>query len=452
MFLCAGIREYILETRDQVHDLESRVQKSKDNVEQVQKEMTTLTKHPLFERREGKNESLLQLEDREDRLRKRYDDITKVGETLHRLLKENLEYFKAEGESQIWQAYVDYVDEMVVDGFFNTIHCSLKFMLNNTENKESEALFEAHMELQSPDMVFKPSLDYGVADGFYDLIDGLVGDIYKQASKVSRLAAHSGQEHYQPDLEDMEELSEMRQELMDRIQNIMNKACEYRNSFDNYAYLWVDDRTEFMRQFLLYNHVLTTEEIEAHAEEGVPECPPTLEQFKEQIDTYEKIYEEVEGIEGTTMFEHWFRVDAKPFKQALLNIIKRWSFMFKQHLIDHVTNSLNDLADFIKTADSGLTKTVEEGDYNGLVECMGHLMAIKERQSSADEMFEPLKQTIELLKNYDQEMPEEVHQQLQVQTSVLLVIFCSIYNRLPDQDHLSLGYVILDQLCKPYNK
>jgi len=64
---------------------------------------------------------------------------------------------------------------------------------------------------------------------------------------------------------------------------IMNKACEYRNSFDSYSYLWVDDRNEFMRQFLLYNHVLTAEEIEAHAEEGVPECPPTLEQFKEQV-------------------------------------------------------------------------------------------------------------------------------------------------------------------------
>ena len=75
----------------------------------------------------------------------------------------------------------------------------------------------------------------------------------------------------------------MRQELMDRVQNVMNKAIEYRNSFDNYAYLWVDDRAEFMRQFLLYNHVLTTEEIEAHAEEGVPENPPTLEQFKQQV-------------------------------------------------------------------------------------------------------------------------------------------------------------------------
>ena len=77
----------------------------------------------------------------------------------------------------------------------------------------------------------------------------------------------------------------MRNELMERVQTVMNKALEYRNSFDNFAYLWVDDRNEFMRQFLLYNHVLTTEEIEAHAEEGVPENPPTLDQFKGQVTT-----------------------------------------------------------------------------------------------------------------------------------------------------------------------
>lgn len=46
-------------------------------------------------------------------------------------------------------------------------------------------------------MIFIPSLDIGIADGFYDLVDGLVGDIYKQASGIERLAKHSGQPHYQ---------------------------------------------------------------------------------------------------------------------------------------------------------------------------------------------------------------------------------------------------------------
>jgi len=65
-----------------------------------------------------------------------------------------------------------------------------------------------------------------------------------------------------------------------------------------------------------------------------------------QIDTYESIYQDVETVEGSIIFEKWFRVDARPFRQALLNIVKKWSFMFKQHLIDHVTNRpvLNDSA------------------------------------------------------------------------------------------------------------
>lgn len=75
---------------------------------------------------------------------------------------------------------------------------------------------------------------------------------------------------------------------------------------------------------------------------------------------------------------------------------------------------MNDLVEFIKIADVGLAEEVEEGDYDGLVAVMGHLMAVKDRQASTDEMFEPLKQTIELLKTYGQELPEEVHMQLQV--------------------------------------
>lgn len=69
---------------------------------------------------------------------------------------------------------------------------------------------------------------------------------------------------------------------------------------------------------------------------------------------------------------------------------------------------------------------MEEGDYEGLVECMGNLFAVKERQASTDEMFEPLKQTIELLKTYEQEMPEEVHLQLQVNIICLFMTDFSI--------------------------
>lgn len=58
----------------------------------------------------------------------------------------------------------------------------------------------------------------------------------------------------------------------------------------------MDDRQEFLRQFLLYGHMLTSDEIDVAGDEGVKENPPDLSQFKEQVDGFEAIYNEVESL------------------------------------------------------------------------------------------------------------------------------------------------------------
>jgi len=107
-----------------------------------------------------------------------------------------------------------------------------------------------------------------------------------------------------------------------------------------------------------------------------------------------------------------------------------------------IINSLKELGEFIKVTDKGLTKPVDEGDYDGLVECMEHLSAVKDRQANTDEMFEPLKQTIELLKTYEQEMPEEVHMQLQVS-----LIYCTVV--LEDQLINEVARIPFNSVVKP---
>lgn len=77
-------------------------------------------------------------------------------------------------------------------------------------------------------------------------------------------------------------------------------------------------------------------------------------------------------------------------------------------------NSLKELADFIEEADKGLSKPLVEGDYDGLLEIMGYLMKVKERQIETDNLFEPLKDIIELVKVYDMDFPEETYVLLQV--------------------------------------
>ncbi|XP_028422796.1 dynein axonemal heavy chain 9 isoform X2 [Perca flavescens] len=410
-----GVWQYIQEVRDSVCDLESRLQRTKDNVEAIQSCMSSWAS-PMFDRKEGKKDALLSLEDRAERVDRFYSLIRSSGEKIHFLLKSNLELFRAEPASNQWKAYIEYIDDMIIDGFFNSIECSLKFFLDNTDQLESSRrppLFEAQLDLKVPDMVFAPALEFGAGDNFFELVESLINDVFRISSLVPRLAQHSPSPHYQADMEDMADLADMRHLLMERVQGVMATCCEFRNSLERYSYLYVDDRKEFMRQFLLYGHILSGREVELYADDSVSESPPTLENFREQVDRYEKIYEEVHGLEPVHVFHGWMRVDGRSMKSALLNIIKKWSFMFKQHLIDHVTNSLSDLERFISVADAGLTQQVEEGDYGGLVGVLAHLLAVKERQNSTDAMFEPLQQTIGLLKLYEQELPDVVYKQLE---------------------------------------
>jgi dynein heavy chain, axonemal len=76
--------------------------------------------------------------------------------------------------------------------------------------------------------------------------------------------------------------------------------------------------------------------------------------------------------------------------------------------------SLNELEEFILKTNTQLKRPVKEGDYQLLVETMAHLASVKQREQATDALFIPLKETIELLKSYNQELPEEVHQQLEI--------------------------------------
>ncbi|NXG21537.1 DYH9 protein, partial [Grallaria varia] len=409
-----GVWAHISGAMDGVRDLEQRVQKSKDNVEEIQSIVGSWAS-PILERKDCKKDSVLSLEDCQDRLERRYSLVREAGQRIHSLLKENQSLLLADPASDSWKAYVDYVDEIVLDGFFTAIECSLKYLLENTDPKAGLApLFEVQLDLVIPDLVFRPSLDPGTHDGFCDMVEGLLNGIYHISSLVPRLATHSGFLHYQADLEAMPCLCSLRQALLCGLQVSVGSCRGYRGALERFSPLWAGDRRELSRRLLLHGRgPAAAAALEAPGQDGGPEAPPTLQHFREQIDSYERVYEEVTRIEPFSTFHGWVRVDARPFKASLMNEIKRWSLVFKQHLLDHVTHSLADLEEFIQTAETGLSRRVEQGDYDGLVEVMGHLLAVKERQSATDAMFEPLKETIELLRAYEQQLPQEVHQQLE---------------------------------------
>ena len=49
----------------------------------------------------------------------------------------------------------------------------------------------------------------------------------------------------------------MREQLIMRINEVMNRANKLKTSQSEFSYLWIDSRTEYMHNFLTYGRQLT---------------------------------------------------------------------------------------------------------------------------------------------------------------------------------------------------
>lgn len=81
-----GVWDHISGVMGDVHDLEQRVQRAKDNVEEIQSIVHSWGS-PVFERKDSKRESVLSLEECQERLERRYSLVRESGQRIHSLVK-----------------------------------------------------------------------------------------------------------------------------------------------------------------------------------------------------------------------------------------------------------------------------------------------------------------------------------------------------------------------------
>ncbi|XP_045488493.1 dynein beta chain, ciliary [Pieris rapae] len=411
---------YLQELHKLVGSLYDRMSRIQDNLKEIKAVLKTWSTQPLFERKEGKKDTLLNLEDRKERTTKRYSDIQTSAACIKTLLDENMHLFSMQEsqDSVKWLAYVAFIDGLIEEALFKSIACSMGYISEHMNPKNKLApLFEAQLELLEPDMVFSPTLDSNDEKGFTALIDNLINDILKMSTLIERIDKQKTESYYEQII-NHHDVIEMKEDIFDGIERVIDEANEFCKTFENYSYLWLEERDAIMEIFLEYGRILTPDEIDKIGSEDkdvqppVP-SPPKMEAFREQIDHYENLYMDIEDMESYKVFNSWFQVDIRPFRQALLNTVRKWGNMYKEHLVENVTSSLTDLGNFIREADEGLLQPVPEGDYEALVTVMGYLMNVKDRAVTTDDMFHPLTETIELLKFYDMDIPEEVNVLLQ---------------------------------------
>lgn len=77
---------------------------------------------------------------------------------------------------------------------------SVAFPFTSDQRAVIAPLFEAQLDLRVPDMVFTPSLEVGTRESLFELVEGLINDVFGISSLVPRLAQHSPFPNYQVQL------------------------------------------------------------------------------------------------------------------------------------------------------------------------------------------------------------------------------------------------------------
>ena len=130
-----------------------------------------------------------------------------------------------------------------------------------------------------------------------------------------------------------------------------------------------------------------------------------LDRFEERILYYRDIAAEL-GEKKSPVDIGWLKVNASPIKVALQSWANRWVTTFTHFLYHDVTKKLHSLEALMEEVNAGLTTEVVAGDSVTLKRVLGYIHSIRSQEKSTMRLFQPLRDTVSLLKKYGKNLDE----------------------------------------------
>lgn len=173
-------------------------------------------------------------------------------------------------------------------------------------------LLTAQLELYEPEMIYDPSLDVNNEKGLMAILKEIIDDIFKMSALIERIDATKGNS-YENEILNNELILEMKNEIINGVNKVIDAANKFCTTFEPYYYLWLDERDGVLDIFLTYGRILTPEEMDrigTDDDENPAPKPraPTIKGFRQQIDHFENLFTEIEEIEPYKVFDCWFQV------------------------------------------------------------------------------------------------------------------------------------------------
>lgn len=94
-------------------------------MEEIKNILVPFARQPLFERKDGRKEAFLAIDERAEKLEKRKTDIKAATNRILQLLEENMNLFQMtdKQDNQKWLQYIDYIDNIVANYLYQSAGC-----------------------------------------------------------------------------------------------------------------------------------------------------------------------------------------------------------------------------------------------------------------------------------------------------------------------------------------
>ena len=393
-----GIDSFLSDSMTQVNGCFAITNTLKKNLAQAGVIMDSWTDVPLFKRTE-KPRSFQEFE--EDTLRAlrvaRFQVIKEGGNGIHQLVKESNKILKVSQGLPDWKAYVDFVNNIVVSGLSKVVVVSLQALLEEVDparikKLDKSPMIEIAMDLQADRVVFTPNLFSDESKkskkvSVRNIVDGWVDSFYKPGTIVRRL---DGAGTFTKELKEGMHVRAYTNKINKAFSVVVRECEEFQQTYNEFSHLWLEDMQATFDAFLVGATTETTAS-------GLKLY--NIELFDAEIARYRDIQSRIADLRTPTDIG-WLRINSQPIKQALNTQATKWNYMFSQHLHNDIVQKLTDLHNVCGKINDGLGVEVVDGDLEALMDVMGHIRDVRKRVEETNAMFEPLRETINLLKKH----------------------------------------------------
>lgn len=434
--------EYCMDTVTLVDQL---VKKMKENVKEMQKMMAEWAEQKLFERKnkplppddlEQTHKSII-----EPKLLKIKDE----GKEIHKKMKDTMDNIKPDKKGVEWLSYVDYVNSLIIEGVTIAICSSMDFLSDNISiewNKKQglQPMFDVKIDLVEGELSFDPpvssvnSVDSGIKS-IKDIVLSIVADFIDVAQKMARLDTGGGD--YMLEVKDQFSIYLSLNTISANMDEIKHETDEFIAKYEEFSFLWRENLEESFAAFIdsgvMPSHTKKVVEVnedgegdddEGEEEEdesykwmadkiltGVQVKKPSLDKFDEKITYLTTIKNKINDL-TTTNDIGWLKVNSKPLKEALRNIINSWIKKYTNFLLDNTLMEIENIRKFISDVSFGIKEVPEQAETKAekdlLMTVMTHLSDVKMIKDHTLNEVEPMKQSVLLLKKHGVEMEEDL--------------------------------------------